>query len=175
MQKWPDKTEILSWKRHLSTWSPNGAFDVSSEQRQRYKHDLYNPEPLWQQRLPSAGVTVQVYGGIPAPRPGPPAPAPSSRLCALDQPASLWAVSVLSTSLNLTAAINRGSSGSSLAWQHCCLIPPPLFGGTRLTADAPLREREGRRVCRKGRSFTRYSMKNIWMCCNVTALCTVTS
>lgn len=48
------------------------------------------------------------------------------RLHALDQPASLWPVSALSTSLNLTAAINRGSSGSSLAWQqrrlilHCC-------------------------------------------------------
>lgn len=52
------------------------AFDVSSEQQQRYKHDLYNPEPLWQQWLLSAGVTVQVYGGIPAPLLGPRLPSP---------------------------------------------------------------------------------------------------
>lgn len=67
-------------------------------------------------------------------------------LYALDQPASLWAVFALSTSLNLTAAINRGNSGSSLAWQHCCLILL-LFGGMRLTADAPPREREGELLC----------------------------
>lgn len=60
--------------------------------------------------------------------PPPPPPPPSSSssffllllpLYALDQPASLWAVSSLSTSLNLTAAINRGK-----LWLQPCMATP---------------------------------------------------
>lgn len=82
--------------------------------------------------MASVAVMVLVYGGDPWSSP-------------FLHPASLLAVSPLPAPVNLTAAINRGNSGSSLAWQHRCLIPPLPFGGTRLTADASLRGREGGR------------------------------
>ena len=79
----------------------------------------------------------QTYGaglwGYPCALAGPPTPPPHPppAFYALDQPGSLWAVSSLSPSLNITAAINSGNSGPSLAWQHCCLMQLLPFRGWR--------------------------------------------